>query len=155
MPVLGTRRNPGPPLFELSSMTSSLPMSKKAKLCPCGVWHQSRTSHKCPRCRSLGKQKHPLHKTWTVHYSKLWPDFLSFIREVGEPPTPGHWLTGAIPGTRPSPGNVRWVPGTRLDRIQLNELTNLDPMIFDEELKALAIRAYTEDKRTPPLNSFT
>ena len=90
-----------------------------------------------------------MHKTWTVHYSKKWPEFLDFIREIGEPPTPGHWLTGAIPGTKPAPGNVRWVPGKRLEEVQLNELPDFTPMIYDDELKRLAIQAYCEKQENP------
>lgn len=86
---------------------------------------------------------------WSVHHNKQWPDFLDFYMEVGDPPTPGHWLTGRIPGTRPSPGNIAWVPGTRLEKIQLNELTDLEPMIFDDELKRLAIAAYAERQENP------
>ena len=122
--------------------------TSKAKQCSCGIWFKG-TGTKCKRCRNLGKTKHPMHKTWTVHYSKKWPEFLDFIREIGEPPTPGHWLTGAIPGTKPAPGNVRWVPGKRLEEVQLNELPDFTPMIFDDELKRLAIQAYCEKQENP------
>ena len=122
-------------------------MKNKAKQCVCGQWHQSK-SESCPSCRNLGKTKHPLHKTWTVHYRHLWPEFLDFIREVGEPPTPGHRLAGAIEehlwGLAMS--KVRKM---QLEKIQLEDLTNLEPMIFDDELKHLAIQAYTEQHENP------
>ena len=37
----------------------------------------------------------------------------------------------------------------QLEKIQLEDLTNLEPMIFDDELKRLAIEAYTENQENP------
>ena len=37
----------------------------------------------------------------------------------------------------------------QLEKIQLDDLTNLEPMIFDDELKHLAIQAYTEQHENP------
>ena len=79
----------------------------------------------------------------------LWPEFLDFLREVGEPPTPGHELAGAIEGTPVAPGNVKWKVRTKLEQIKETTLTHLEPMFFDEELKQLAIQAYLEKQENP------
>lgn len=120
----------------------------KMTQCDCGQWFTG-SAKSCPRCRNLGKRKHPLYNTWSVHYNKHWPTFIEFLAEVGNPPTPGHWLTGKIEGTRPSPGNVRWVPGKRLEKVTLTHLENTTPMIFDDEFKKLAIEAYIEKQENP------
>ena len=74
---------------------------------------------------------------------------MDFLREVGTPPTPGHWLAGKIPGTKPSPGNVRWVPGLRLDDDTNHDLPDLAPMLFNDEFKDTIIQAYVERQENP------
>ena len=123
------------------------------KQCVCGVWFESQKGQYCPTCRKAkgGAKSHPMYLTWSVHHRKHWPEFLSFVHDVGNPPTPGHWLVGKQTGTKATPGNWKWIPGLRLDGndATTHDLPNLAPMLFNDEFKDTIIQAYVERQENP------
>ena len=71
-----------------------------------------------------------------------WPDFFEFYREVGDPPGPVYMLAGAIPGTKPSPGNTRRVESTlTLGPTRNEHITPYKDRLFDDDVKDIHKKA--------------
>ena len=125
-------------------------------MCSCGEYFEVPVSSKredCDTChqRARGMRSSPLYNTWSVNYNKQWPDFFDFYREVGEPPGMNYMLSGEVPGTRPSPGNVRWLERSMtLGPIDFKTTTNYDEMLFDNgELHKLNKAAWHAANQDP------
>lgn len=73
---------------------------------------------------------------------------MSFYREVGDPPTPGHVLKPTIAGTPVGPGNVKWQLVDKLEDLNLHKLTPIELML-DPEMRRLSEQSFEEDAETP------
>ena len=125
-------------------------------MCSCGEYFETKKGKQgtdnCPTCQKAarGMQSSALYLTWSVHFNKAWPDFFDFYREVGDPPGPAYMLSGAEPGTKASPGNVRWLERSMtLGPLKYQTTTNYEEMLFEDgelqKLNKAAWHASTED----------
>ena len=118
------------------SLLATLPDGRYFYQCTCGAeLVRKRKTNKCPICDPKaipGKTANPLHKTWYKNFKASWPDFTDFYLEALDlSPTPGmlpppiYQMMSRIPGTKPRPGNLRWV---KQDVLYIPETTDKDAM---------------------------
>lgn len=125
------------------TLLSTLPDGKYFYQCSCGAeLVRKRKTTKCPICDPKaipGKSANPLYATWQKNFKAAWPDFTDFfIEALSVSPTPGmlpppiYALRAKIAGTKPRPGNLKYI---KQDILYVPDTT--DPDAMDKHRKQL------------------
>jgi DNA-directed RNA polymerase len=125
------------------SLLATLPDGKYFYQCSCGAeLVRKKKTTKCPICDPKavpGRSANPLYRTWQKNFKAAWPDFTDFFLEaLSVSPTPGmlpppiYALRAKIAGTKPRPGNLKYI---KQDILYVPDTT--DPDAMDKHRKQL------------------